>query len=107
MLAKELAGIFYEDSKRSIKFRQAFPTLKSYMRGQWHQPDGDILIKEPGWTHHIALARKMMAMMLSQPDGRILPHMKERIYEALLDEHSRAQRGSAKVVQRKDTEPLH
>lgn len=104
MMAKELAGIFYEDN-RSPGFRKAFPTFKHYMRGQWVQPDGDVLIKEPGWTHHIALARKLLAQMLAQSDGRIHPSMKEKIYEALLDEHERGLKSKARVVQRK--EPLH
>ena len=40
-MAKELAGIFYEEN-RSEGFRKTFPTLRAYMRGQWHQPDGSI-----------------------------------------------------------------
>lgn len=107
ILAKELAGAFYEDNSRSIKFRTAFPTLRHYMRGQWVMPDGDIVIKEPGWTHHIALARKMLATMLEQPEGRISKLMKERIYDALIDEHNRGVASKAHVVQRKDNEPLH
>ena len=43
LMAKELAGIFYEDN-RSPAFRQAYPTLKHYMRGQWVQQNGDIKI---------------------------------------------------------------
>lgn len=106
-LAKELAGVFYEESIRSIKFRQAFPTLQAYMRGQWHQANGDILLKEPGWTHHIALARKMLVQMLSMPDARVSPLMKERMYDALIEEHNKALIQNAKVVQRKDSDQLH
>ena len=106
-LAKELAGIFYEDSARSEKFRRAFPTLRDYMRGLWHQPDGDILIKEPGWTHHIEMARKMLTLMLGQPDARVSPIMKERIYDALIEEHEKALTSKAKVVQRSNSESLH
>ena len=102
-MAKELAGVFYEDN-RSLKFRQAFPTLRHYMRGQWVQPNGDILIKEPGWTHHIELARKLLTQMLSQSDGRVSPLMKERIYEALIEEHTKGVQSRAKVVQHKDNQ---
>src|ERR1035437_3052711 len=102
MMAKEMAGVFYEDN-RSQQFRMAFPTLQSYMRGQWHQPDGQIIINKPGWMYHIDLARKLMGAILSQPDSKVSPIMKERIYEALLDEHSRATAPQAKkVLQRKE-----
>ena len=94
MMAKELAGKFYEDN-RSEPFRRTFPTLKAYMRGQWHQ-NGDIVINKPGWMYHIDLARKVLGTMLSQPNVSAI--MKERIYEALLDEHERATGTQAKKV---------
>jgi hypothetical protein len=96
LMAKELAGTFYEDN-RSEQFRRTFPTLKAYMRGQWHQ-DGQIVINKPGWMYHIDLARKVLGLMLSQSDERVSPIMKERIYEALLDEHERATSPQAKKV---------
>ena len=102
IMAKELAGAFYEDN-RSEKFRKTFPTLKSYMRGQWHQSNGDIVLNKPGWMYHVDLARKLLARMLSEPDTRVSPNVKERIYEALLEEHSRATAPQAKqVLQRKE-----
>lgn len=105
-LAKELAGAFYEDSQRSVTFRQAFPTRKDYIRGLWHQPNGEILIKEPGWTHHIDLARKMLGTMLGRND--VSPIMKERIFDALIDENNRRSTGKThQVSQRKIIEPLH
>ena len=101
-MAKELAAAFYEDN-RSLAFRVTFPTLKAYMRGQWHQSDGQIIINKPGWMYHIDLARKLMGALLSQPDSKVSPIMKERIYEALLEEHSRAMAPQAKkVLQRKE-----
>ena len=106
-MAKEIAGVFYEDN-RSLKFRRTFPTLKSYMRGQWHQPNGDIVLNKPGWMYHVELARKILGSMLSQPDTRVSPIMKERIYEALLEEHTKANSPQAKkVLQRKDSVNLH
>lgn len=77
------------------------------MRGLWHQPDGDILIKEPGWTHHIEMARKMLTHMLSQSDARISPLMKERIYEALIEEHNKGLQSKAKVVQHRPSDSIH
>ena len=97
MMAKEMAAVFYEDN-RSPAFRRAFPTLQSYMRGQWHQPDGDIVINKPGWMYHIDLVRKLMGSMLSQSDTRVSPLMKERMYAALLEEHLKATAPQAKKV---------
>ena|ERR1035437_5882560 len=102
LMAKELASTYYEDN-RSPAFRKTFPTLKAYIRGQWHQPNDEIIINKPGWMYHIDLARKLMGWMLSQPDTKVSPVMKERIYEALLEEHSRATAPQAKrVLQRKE-----
>jgi hypothetical protein len=98
-MAKELAGIFYEDN-RSPAFRRTFPTLKAYMRGQWHQ-NGDIVINKPGWMYHVDLARKVLVQMLSQSDEKVSSIMKERIYEALIEEHNK-QSQAKKVLQRKE-----
>lgn len=104
-MAKELAGVFYEDQARTPGFRKAFPTLKAYMRGQWHQANGDIKIDKPGWMYHIDLARKMLANMLSKPDSRVSPAMKERIYDAIVEEHSKATSPKArKFTQRIETQ---
>jgi len=101
-MAKELAGIFYEDN-RSPGFRFTFPTLKSYMRGQWHQQDGTIVINKPGWMYHIDLARKVLINMLSKPDGVVNEEMKQRIYEAIIEDHNSATKPQAKkVLQRKE-----
>ena len=98
-MAKELAGKFYDDN-RSPAFRRTFPTLKSYMRGQWHV-NGDIVINKPGWMYHVDLAKKVLGTMLS--DGRVSAVMKERIYDALVDEHERALKTkTVKVLQRQD-----
>ena len=96
-VAKEIAACFYEESQRTPGFRQAFPTLQAFMRGQWHQ-NGDIVLNKPGWMYHIDLARKLFGAMLSQPDSRVSPIMKERIYEALIEEHERATSPQAKKV---------
>ena len=99
-MAKELAGVFYEDN-RTRAFRLAFPTLKDYMKGLWHKPNGDIRIDKPGWVYHIDMARKVLTKMLTKPDDVVSPVMKERIFDALLDEHKRATSAQArKVVQR-------
>lgn len=95
--AKELAGVFYEDN-RSPGFRKAFPTLKDYMKGHWHQPDGRIKLFTPGWHHHVALARKTLAIMLGQPDSRVSPAMKERIFNALIEDREKTYQSGNKSI---------
>ena len=73
------------------------------MRGQWVQASGDIKIDKPGWLYHVELARKVLGSMLSKPDSIVSPAMKERIYDALLEEHQKATSPQAKsLTQRKD-----
>jgi hypothetical protein len=98
-MAKEIAGVFYEDN-RTPEFRLAFPTRKDYMRGLWHQPNGEIVIDKPGWVYHIDLARKILGTMLSKPDSVVSAVMKERIFDALVDENNRANIRNARVTQR-------
>ena len=100
-MAKELAGVFY-DENRSEGFRRTFPTLKAYMRGQWHKPDGEVLITKPGWVYHIDLARKVLASMLTK--SSVSDVMKQRIYDALLEENEKAHSPQAqKALQRINT----
>ncbi len=87
-MAKELAGKFYEDN-RSAGFRKAFPTFKHYMRGQWCLPDGSMKAYRPGWLHHVELARKVLAAMLGKPDAVVSPVMKDRIFNALIEDRER------------------
>ncbi len=104
-MAKELAGVFYEDQARTPGFRKAFPTFKAYLRGQWHQANGDIKIDKPGWQYHIDMARKMLVAMLGKPDSVVSPAMKERIYDAIVEEHNRATAPTAKkITQRIETQ---
>lgn len=102
-MARELAGAFYEDN-RTPGFRQTFQTLKSYMRGQWHKPNGEIFITKPGWTYHVDLAIKVLGTMLAKPDVVVSPHLKEKIAAALIENHSRATSPQArKTGQRLET----
>jgi hypothetical protein len=94
-MAKELAGTFYENN-RSPKFRTAFPTFKHYMRGQWCQSDGSIKLYRPGYLHHVDLARKMLASMLGKQN--VHEHLKEAIFQAILDDRERSTRPSAKKL---------
>ncbi len=106
--AKQLAGAFYEDN-RSDKFRRAFPTVNHFLRGMQLMYDNNLNMtgtkKVPeGWTHFIVLARKTLTIMLGQPDARVSPQMKERIYDAILEDRDNTTRQGAvrqRVSQRK------
>lgn len=100
--AKELAGAFYEDN-RTPGFRKAFPTLKSYMLGRWHLPDGRVKQEQAGWIHHVVLARKLLALMLGRTD--VTQHMKDQIYKALLEDREQATtpRRAENITQRIET----
>lgn len=104
-MAKELAGRFYEDVyndlngeryRRTDLFRQTYPTLRDYMRGIQHLSDGTTRIDKPGWVYHIAMAKRVLVEMLNRPE--VTPIMKERIYDALLEEHDKATSIHAKSV---------
>lgn len=110
-LATELAGTFYEfqtstkdeleREKRSKRFRKAFPTVTAYLKGHYHRPDGNVVYTKPAWLHFVVQARAMLSHMLMRND--ITDHMKNEIYEALLEEHDKATRKSARnFVQRRN-----
>lgn len=97
-MAKELAGVFYEEPRRSPGFRRAFPTFKDYLKGHWHQPDGRIKLFTPGWHHHVALARKALTLMLGQPDSVVSPVIKERVFDSLIEDRKRTYQAGNKTV---------
>lgn len=102
-LAVELAGAFYEQ-ERSPAFRKAFPTVNHYLKG-W-QIVGDRQAKKvpAGWLHHTKLARDMLVRMLGQPDARISPAMKERIYDAICEDRGESLRKGQHIHQRMERE---
>ena len=85
-VAKEIAGAFY-DQNRTPGFRQAFPTLKAFNRGQWHQPDGSIKAYRPGWLHFVEPARRRLAQMLGDPATS--DYVKNAIFNALIEDRNR------------------
>ena len=100
-MAKELAGTFYEEN-RTPGFRQAFPTFKAYLRGQWHQSDGSIKLYRPGWQHHVELARKVLSVMLGRNDIHI--NVKNAIFAALIEDRDRQYK--AEMLNRKNVKDL-
>jgi len=95
-MATELAGTFYEQN-RTPGFRKAFPKVEDYLRGRWHQPDGSIKLYRPGYLHHVVLARKMLIAMLGRKDTN--ETMKERIYDALLEDAKKSHVGGKMLGQ--------
>lgn len=99
-LAREYAGMFYEqaagdlfgsapaDRERSRRFRATFPTLRDYMRGIEHLPDGSTRRGTPGWLYFVDMARARLAQMLGDPN--VKEHLKPAIMAALLEEHRRS-----------------
>lgn len=98
-LAKEFAGVFYEqaggdlfgttleDRERSRRFRQTYPTWNHYKRGIQVLPDGSTKQDQPGWVYFISVARARMVQMLQDPTKK---NLHDAIYKALLEEHAKS-----------------
>lgn len=98
-LAKQLAGIFYEqaggdlfgtapeDRERSKRFRQTYPTWKHYKNGVQVMPDGSTRQDQPGWLYFVTLARARMVQILQDPTKK---NLHDAIYKALLEEHEKS-----------------
>lgn len=107
-LAKELAGVFYEqaggdlfgsapeDRERSKRFRQTYPTLQHYLKGVQVLPDGRTKVDQPAWVYFVAIARARMVQMLQDP--AIKSGVKTGIYAALLEEHQKSTSPRAQEV---------
>lgn len=111
-LAKEYAGMFYTEAAgdlfgsdpagraRSKRFRETYPTLRDYIRGIQHMPDGSTRIDKPGWLYFVVIARQRMAQMLGDP--HVHQNVKEGIMKALLEEHQKSTSPKAvELLQRK------
>ncbi len=68
--AKELAGVFYEENKRSDQFRIMWPKVRDYIRDCW--------------PLYVPQARQALASMLRSPN--VTEHLKQEIYKALTTE---------------------
>lgn len=107
-LAKQLAGIFYEqaggdlfgnapeDRERSKRFRQTYPTWKHYKNGLQVLPDGRVRQDQPGWVYFITLARARMVQMLSDP--MTSQGVKDGIYKALVEENLKSTSPAAQEI---------
>lgn len=95
-VAKELAGTFYEENRRSPEFRRAFPTPRSYLSGMRHRPDGTIKMVDPGWFHFVDSAKGVLATSLR--DKTMEEYQKDRIMEQLIENAQRGSHHKAKRV---------
>lgn len=98
-LAKELAGIFYEqaggdlfgsapeDRERSKRFRETYPTWEHYKLGIQVLPDGRTKVDKPGWMYFVTIARARLVQMLQDPTQK---HLHDAIYKSLLEEHEKS-----------------
>lgn len=83
-LCKEMAGEIYEENKRTPRFRKLWPDIRQFIARTW--------------PVHIPTARAILTDMLRRSDSEVSSHMKEQIYETLLEDRKRsAGRPSAKV----------
>lgn len=73
MMAKEIAGAFYEGNQRTLRFRR-----------QWPSQD-DFVAKS--WMHFVDLGRGALAAMLAQEN--VPPHRKQAIMDELIEDHER------------------
>ncbi len=106
-VAKELAGVFYEqaggdlfgtapeDRERSKRFRETYPTWRHYRDGIQVLPDGRTKTDRPGWTYFVTLARARLVQMLQDPTKK---HLHDSIYKALLEEHEKSTSPMAQEV---------
>lgn len=118
MLAKENAGAFYEQ-KRSKEFREGGQLVVAYR--DWTMPDGRVVERpckipfsaafptvqhyvRAWWPHFVELAVKQLAAMLAMPDGRISPHLKEQIGDALREHYARSRMPGAQCVHQQTLE---
>ncbi len=78
MLAKEFAGKFYEESQRSLRFRQTWPDQQVYVN--------------KNWPHFVDISVQALGAMLHQPG--IPEHRKEAIYDALVEQSQKEARST-------------
>lgn len=73
MMAKEVAGAFYEGHQRTLRFRRQWPDQREFV--------------SRSWPHFVDIARGALAAMLSQEN--VPEHRKQAIMDELLEDHNR------------------
>lgn len=102
--AKELAGAFYEQARRSAIFRQHYPNAHDYIHGIAHLPSGKIVKQDtPNWCRFVDHAKSSLVDMLTSKTTS--QHMKDAIEGALKENYIRSQKPGAKRVMQIDLGP--
>jgi hypothetical protein len=89
MQAKEIAGIFYDENQRSMRFRVENPDQDAYVAANW--------------PHFVDVGISALTMVLK--DEATPEHQKQVIYDELCDHWERSQRPSAREVMQATLQP--
>lgn len=89
MQAKEIAGIFYDENQRSLRFRVENPDQDAYVAANW--------------PHFVDIGIANLTMLLN--DHSTPQHQKDVIYEELCEHWERSQRPSAREVLQATLQP--
>lgn len=82
MMAKEVAGAFYDGHQRSLRFRV-------------ENPDQDKFVAEH-WPHYVQEAKKALTELMLRPDTP--QHQKDAIEDELIEHFNRSQSPHAREV---------
>jgi hypothetical protein len=87
--AKEMAGVFYEDNQRSLRFRIENPDQDAYVAANW--------------PHFVDVGIKALTMVLS--DQSTPQHQKDVIYNEICDHFDKSQSAGAREVLQATLQP--
>lgn len=82
MMAKEVAGAFYDGHQRSLRFRV-------------ENPDQDAFVNQH-WPHYVDEAKKALVDLMMRPDTP--QHQKDAIEDELIEHFKRSQSANAREV---------
>lgn len=89
MMAKEVAGAFYEGHQRSLRFRVENPDQDAYVAG--------------AWPHFVDEGKKALIELMKRPDTP--QHQKDAIMEELVEHFERSQGPGARDVLQVTSQP--
>ena len=89
MMAKEIAGAFYDGHQRSLRFRT-------------ENPDQDTFVSQH-WPHYVQAAKGALTDLLVRPDTP--QHQKDAIEAELIEDFNRSQGSNAREVLQVDLSP--
>lgn len=89
MMAKEIAGAFYEGHQRSLRFRLENPDQDQFVANHW--------------PHYVQPAKSALVELMVRPDTP--QHQKDAIEDELIEHFNRSQSPGAKEVLQVDLSP--